>query len=60
MSVGIADIAVSIRQARKDKGLTQRELGKRVGLPQSHISKIESGAVDVQLSSLVEITRLSI
>jgi transcriptional regulator with XRE-family HTH domain len=57
MSVGIADIAVSIRQARKDKGLTQRELGKRVGLPQSHISKIESGAVDVQLSSLVEITR---
>lgn len=57
MSVGIADIAASIRQARKDKGLTQRELGKRVGLPQSHISKIESGVVDVQLSSLVEIAR---
>lgn len=57
MSAGIADIAASIRQARKDKGLTQRELGKRVGLPQSHISKIESGVVDLQLSSLVEIAR---
>lgn len=57
MSAGIADIAASIKQARKDKGLTQRELGKRVGLPQSHISKIEGGTVDVQLSSLVEIAR---
>jgi transcriptional regulator with XRE-family HTH domain len=57
MSVGIADIAANIRQARKDKGLTQRELGKRVGLPQSHISKIESGAVDLQVSSLAEIAR---
>jgi transcriptional regulator with XRE-family HTH domain len=57
MSVGIADIAASIRQARKDKALTQRELGQRVGLPQSHISKIESGVVDLQLSSLAEIAR---
>jgi transcriptional regulator with XRE-family HTH domain len=57
MSVGIADISASIRQARKDKGLTQRELGQRVGLPQSHISKIESGVVDLQLSSLAEIAR---
>ena len=57
MIVGIADIAASIRQARKDKGLTQRELGERVGLPQSHISKIESGAVDLQVSSLAEIAR---
>jgi transcriptional regulator with XRE-family HTH domain len=57
MSAGIADIAASIRQARKDKGLTQRELGQRVGLPQSHISKIESGAVDLHVSSLAEIAR---
>lgn len=57
MIVGIAEIAASIRQARKDKGLTQRELGQRVGLPQSHISKIESGAVDLQVSSLAEIAR---
>jgi transcriptional regulator with XRE-family HTH domain len=51
------DIAVSIRAARQSKRLTQRELGQRVGLPQSHISKIETGAVDLQLSSLTEIAR---
>lgn len=32
-------------------------LGQRVGLPQSHISKIEKGAVNLKLSSLVEIAR---
>ena len=57
MSAGIDEIAASIRAARKTKAMTQKELGQRVGLPQSHISKIEKGAVDLQLSSLVEIAR---
>ncbi len=51
------EITTSIRAARKAKALTQKELGQRVGLPQSHISKIEKGAVDLQLSSLVQIAR---
>ena len=37
--------------------MSQRELGARVGLPQSHISRIESGAVDVGLSILLEMSR---
>ena len=57
MSAGIDEIADSIRAARRAKAMTQKELGQRVGLPQSHISKIEKGAVDLQLSSLVEIAR---
>lgn len=57
MSAGIDQIAASIRAARQAKALTQKELGQRVGLPQSHISKIEKGAVDLQFSSLVEIAR---
>lgn len=57
MSSGIDEIAACIRAARQAKALTQKELGQRVGLPQSHISKIEKGAVDLQLSSLVEIAR---
>lgn len=57
MSAGIDEIAASIRAARQAKAMTQKELGQRVGLPQSHISKIEKGAVDLQLSSLVEIAR---
>jgi transcriptional regulator with XRE-family HTH domain len=57
MIARIDEIAASIRAARQAKALTQKELGQRVGLPQSHISKIENGAVDLQLSSLVEIAR---
>ena len=57
MSVGIEEIAAGIRRARIAKALTQKELGQRVGLPQSHISKIEKGTVDLKLSSLVEIAR---
>ena len=57
MSAGIEEIAAGIRRARIAKALTQKELGQRVGLPQSHISKIEKGTVDLKLSSLVEIAR---
>ena len=46
-----------IKAARERKGLSQRALGDRVGLPQSHISKIENGSVDLQTSSLLEIGR---
>lgn len=37
--------------------MSQRALANLSGVPQSHISKIESGAVDLRLSSLVEIAR---
>ena len=57
MSAGIEELAASLREARIAKALTQKALGQRVGLPQSHISKIEKGAVDLKLSSLVEIAR---
>ena len=50
-------ITAAIREARKAKGLSQRALGDLVGVPQSHISKIENGAVDLQLSSLVQLAR---
>ncbi len=46
-----------IRTTRQQKGLSQRALGDLVGMPQSHISKIESGAVDLQTSSLVQLAR---
>lgn len=57
MSTAIEDIAASIKAARIARGFTQKQLGERVGLPQSHISKIEGGSVDLQISSLVEIAR---
>lgn len=51
-------ILASLRAARAHKGLSQRELSARSGVPQSHISKIESGAVDLRVSSLITLARV--
>lgn len=51
------EIAESIKAARKKLGLSQRALSAIAGIPQSHISKIEQGKVDLQTSSLIEIAR---
>jgi transcriptional regulator with XRE-family HTH domain len=51
-------ILESLREARARKGLSQRELSARSGVPQSHISKIESGAVDLRVSSLIALARV--
>lgn len=53
----LQQIASVFIAARQRAGLSQRALGAKVGLAQSHISKIERAAVDPQLSSLVEIAR---
>jgi transcriptional regulator with XRE-family HTH domain len=50
-------LAQIIRQARESKGLSQRALSERVGIPQGHISRIENGSVDLQASSLIQIAR---
>lgn len=58
MSYTTAQIVITLKAARDVKGLSQRELSKLAGVPQSHISKIESGAVDLRVSSLVELARV--
>ncbi len=50
-------IAHALKEARKRKGLSQRALSQRSSLPQSQISKIENGAVDLRVSSLIELAR---
>ncbi|MFZ1104836.1 MAG: helix-turn-helix transcriptional regulator [Hyphomicrobiaceae bacterium] len=47
----------ALKLARKEKRLSQRELSAKAGMPQGHISKIENGAVDLKLSSLMELAR---
>jgi len=54
----LAGIADTLKIERIRRGLTQRQLGQLAGVPQSHISKIESGAVDLRLTSLFEIARV--
>lgn len=58
MSYLLEKIAGRLKAVREEKGLSQRALAQLTGVPQSHISKIESGAVDIRLSSLVEIARV--
>ena len=58
MNESIAHIANQIKEAREAKGLSQRALSKKVGIPQSHISKIENGIVNLQLGSLIELARV--
>ena len=53
----MASIAQALRAARTRKGVSQRALSALTGVPQGHISKIESGAVDIRLSSLIELAR---
>ena len=58
MSYQAEAFAQSLRQARLGKGWSQRALSVKAGIPQAHISRIESGVVDVKVSTLVELARL--
>ena len=58
MSYITEQILESLREARVRKGFSQRELSARSGVPQSHISKIESGSVDLRVSSLIALARV--
>ena len=54
----IEHITRTLKQAREKKKLSQRVLGQKVGLPQSHISHIEHNTVDLKTSSLIELARV--
>lgn len=48
----ILDIAMEIALARKRKRLTQIQLAKKAGMPQSQIARIESGEHNVTIGTL--------
>jgi transcriptional regulator with XRE-family HTH domain len=58
MKHAITHIATALKAARETKGMSQRALSQKAGVPQGHISKIETGAVDLRLSSLIELARV--
>lgn len=52
-------IGANIRQLRKSAGLTQSELGEKVGVKKNAVSKWECGRVeDIPLSTIKELARL--
>lgn len=50
-----SQIGAIIRRARRNAGLTQSELGNRIGLRQATISKLEAGEPATRLSTLLDV-----
>jgi len=48
---------VVIRNIRNSLHMTQAQLARRAEMPQSHLAKIETGKIDIQLSTLRRILR---
>ena len=48
-----------LREARLRAGLTQKELARRIGRPQSQIARWESGHVEPSLETLQKVIRAS-
>lgn len=47
----------TIREARKQRNLTQEELGKLVGVKKAQISKLENSLTDVRLETILKVFR---
>lgn len=47
-----------IKKARKEKKLTQEQLGKIIGVKKAHISKIENNTKGVRLSTILKVFRV--
>jgi transcriptional regulator with XRE-family HTH domain len=52
------DLRRELKKARKRHGWSQREMGSRLGLPQMHISGIESGKIVPRYDTLLELVRI--
>jgi transcriptional regulator with XRE-family HTH domain len=52
------DMRRELKEARVKRGWSQRELGSRLGLPQMHISGIESGKIVPRYDTLLELVRI--
>jgi HTH-type transcriptional regulator / antitoxin HipB len=52
------DFRKKLKEARINRGWGQRVLGDKIGLPQPHISAIESGGVAPRFDTLLDIVRV--
>jgi transcriptional regulator with XRE-family HTH domain len=56
-SYAVEQLARTLKHARIERGLSQRELAERAGLGQSRLALIEAGGVDLRTSTLVQLAR---
>ena len=54
----MSNIIEQLKSARQQQGMKQSELGEKLGLPQSHVSKIEQCANDPRLSTVTDMARV--
>ena len=57
MKRAIKSLTDTLRATRERKGISQRALSAKLGIPQSRLSRIENAAVDVRTSSLLDLAR---
>jgi len=50
-------IGKAIKQTRKERNMTQEELGKLIGVQKAQISRIESNASNVTIDTLLRVFR---
>lgn len=48
-----------LRKARTSAGMTQRSLGDRAGVPQSTVGRIETGAIEPRIDTLLRLLHAS-
>src|SRR5579872_6777587 len=53
-----AETLSNLVAARRARGWSQRELANKVGLPQVHISAIETGKVSPRFNTLIDLVRI--
>lgn len=53
-----AQLRQALSSARRQKGLSQAQLGKLVGLPQTHVSGIETGRIVPRYDTLLDLVRV--
>lgn len=52
------DMRRTLKEVRERRGWTQRDLARRLGLTQTHISGIESGKIVPRYDTLLELVRI--
>lgn len=57
MNQTINELIKALKSTRKNKGYSQRAFSKIAGMPQSRLSRIESGKIDLRTSNLLELAR---
>jgi len=55
MAVDFSIIGIRIKEARKNKGLTQEQLVEKMGVSIAYLSKVETGKIHINLERLSEI-----